>query len=328
MTVSIVITVRDEDPDVLAATLAGLHATTRHLQPEIVVVDDGSLVPVRCSEPRVRLLRNPQPMGVAPARRAGARLAEGDVLVWLDAHMSFGNGWLEQMLVQAQSGALLCSPFWSYDLSDCMCWGADFVWCPDRDYAAQRYPGFGLRHRVEWPKHAVVEVPMVIGACYAMQRRSYDRIGGFNPLFRVWGIDEQDISARAWLGGCGVACVVNARVGHLTRQAFPYPVQFEHLEFNQAVMLETVFSRATVERLRPHYQPLPQTSREWLAAINLESWRARLQRARRMTDDNFFARFIPELRLAQTTARKSPTRRSASASRRSTARSGAAAENR
>jgi GT2 family glycosyltransferase len=295
MLVSIVITARDEDPELLAATLAGLRATASHIPHEIIVVDDGSRLPVRCPGYEVRLLRNEEPRGVSPSRRAGAGIAAGDVLVWIDAHMSFGEWWLEQMLVQLRPCSLLCSPFWSYDLRECHCWGADFVWSGSRDYWAQKYPGFGLIHRTAPPDRLLVEVPMIIGACYMIERDSYGRLGGFSPHFRIWGIDEQDISARAWMAGFRVCCATASRVGHLTRAAFPYPVQYEHLEFNQAVMLHSVFEPATIRRLAPCYEPLPTMVQDWLAATNLSSWRESIQRTRMISDDAFFRRFAPQL---------------------------------
>src|SRR5262249_8377230 len=152
---------------------------------------------------------------VSRARRLGAALAEGDVLVWLDAHMTFAADWLPRMLAHVDTGALLCSAFWDYDRARCHCWGAEFVWSAERDYPRQRSPGFALRHRTSYPGPGAVDVPMVIGACYMMRRDGYERLGGCSPLFKVWGVDEQDLSARAWMAGVGVKCVTAAQVGHL-----------------------------------------------------------------------------------------------------------------
>lgn len=295
MLVSLIITSRDEDPPVLDATLGGLRQTTRHLATEIVVIDDGSRVPVRVRSHEVRLVRNPQPVGVCPARRQGAGVAAGTVFVWLDAHMSFGPHWLEQMLVHLDGESLLCSPFWSYDLHDCLCWGADFVWNPNRDYLNQKHPGFGLRHRTTAPAGLIVDVPMVIGACYMVRRDGYERLGGFCPHFRIWGIDEQDMSARAWIAGLRVRCATQARAGHLCRSQFPYTVEFDHLEFNQVVMIRSLFEPATCERIEEYFKPVPPRVAEWLAETDLHAWRQTVQRSRRLPDALFFSRFVQEL---------------------------------
>jgi glycosyltransferase involved in cell wall biosynthesis len=297
MRVSFIITSRNEDPAVLDATLAGLHATTSHVFHEIVIVDDGSRAPVagRATDADLRVIRNAVPIGVCRSRRLGASTATGDVFVWLDAHMSFGEGWLEQMLMHADARAIVCSPFWSYDLEHCLCWGADFVWNGTRDYGAQRYPGFGLCHRTAPPPTVVADVPMMIGACYMMRRDAHARLGGFSPHFRVWGVDEQDVSARAWMAGMRVRCATGARVGHLSRATFPYPVHFEHLEFNQRALIRTLFEPATVRRLEAVFDPSPPIVESWLGAADLTSWRERIQALRVMSDAEFLARFVPEL---------------------------------
>ncbi len=234
-------------------------------------------------------------MGVSRARRQGTSLASGDVLVWLDAHMTFEPGWLDEMLAYVDSGALLCSAFWDYERSVRHCFGADFAWCGERQHEHQRYPGFGLRHRTAFRGGGAVDVPMVIGACYMTLRSTYDALGGFSPLFRIWGGDEQDLSARAWLAGYGVKCVVGASVGHLWRPAFPYPVYFEHLEFNQLALVRTVFADETVRRLEPAFEPILEQVRNWLDEADVAGWRAVVQAARRERDSAFFAAFLPEL---------------------------------
>jgi hypothetical protein len=209
--------------------------------------------------------------------------------------MAFGPFWLQQLLVQCHGDTLVCSPFWAYDLKNCMCWGADFVWNAVRDYRAGKSPGLTLRHRVERPSAAAVEVPMVIGGCYAMSRGAYEMLGGLCPHFRVWGVDEQDISARAWISGLRVICATHAQVGHYTRKQFPYQMQFEHLEFNQLVMIRSLFQRDTIARLEAAFLPIPPSTQDWFTATDLSAWRRSVQRRRKMTDAIFFERFLPDL---------------------------------
>lgn len=293
--ISLVVTARNESPAVLRRTIDELRASTPSAERELVVVDDGSEESVAGLPPGVFLARNDEPVGVSRARRQGADLTSGEVLIWLDAHMTFHADWLDRMLAHVESGSLLCSAFWDYEQRTCHCYGADFLWCGERDYHAQRSPGFGLRHRTAFPGAGVVEVPMAIGACYMMLRSHYDALGGCSPVFRTWGIDEQDLSARAWLAGFGVKCVTDARVGHLWRPSFPYPVYFEQLEFNQLVFLRSVFHASTVQRLESYFEPIPELVRQWLDEVDVPAWRAVVQLARRIDDRAFFEAFVPEL---------------------------------
>ena len=308
--ISFVITTRDESTPVVETTIDGLLATSAAWTREIIVVDDGSLVPVSLEQPEVHVVRNPTSIGVHQSRRHGASLATGDVLVWLDAHMSFAPDWLDRMLAHVDSGALLCASWWDYELTKPVCWGADFLWRAERNYAKGHCPGLDFRHRTEFPGEGAVDVPMVMGACYMMQRESYERIGGFSPLFRLWGKDEQDISARAWLAGLGVKCVTGARVGHLTRSQFPYPVRWEEIEFNQLAMIRTVFEEKNAAALEELLRPMPQQVQEWLDETDFSTWRSVVQSARKISDADLFSRFLPALpELMMRMGRKAPVLR-------------------
>lgn len=293
--ISFIITVRDEQPAVLRRTVDELRATTPAAEREIIVVDDGSELPLGGLPGDVQVVRNATPTGVSRARRAGCELAGGSVLVCLDAHMTFDARWLDRMLRHVDSGSLLCASFWDYERVDRGYYGADFEWCAVRDYAAGVHPGFRPRHRRGPAGAGAPEVPMLLGACYMVRRSSYEALGGFSPLFRTWGADEQDLSLRAWMAGLGVRCVADARVGHLSRPHAPYPVYFDHLEFNQLAMIRAAFDYRTVHRLEASFEPLPETVRTWIEAAELRSWRRVVQCARQMTDNEFLDRFVPEL---------------------------------
>jgi GT2 family glycosyltransferase len=304
--ISFLITARNESQPVLNTTIDGLLETTTQHPREIIVIDDGSDVPIVFMHPEVRIIRNEEPIGVSRSRRHAASLASGDVLAWLDAHMTFAPDWLDHMLTHVDSGALLCSAFWDYELSTCHCWGADFLWCGERNYCEGRYPGFELRHRTRFPGAGAVEVPMTVGACYMALRSSYQQFGGCSPLFRVYGVDEQDLSARAWIAGLGVKCVTSAKVGHLSRSAFPYPVNFEHLEFNQLAMVRTIFEQQTVELLEQYFKPFPEVVEQWLNQTDFSGFREEVQSRRHMSDEEFFRRFVPK---APASNHKSPWNR-------------------
>ncbi|MGH9431415.1 MAG: glycosyltransferase [Terriglobia bacterium] len=239
-------------------------------------------------------MRHDAPIGVPQSRRHGLSVAGGDVLVWMDAHMSFAPNWLDHMMAHVDSGALLCVAWWNYELTRPLCWGADFIWRHKRDYAAGYCPGFDLRHRTAFPDGDTVEVPMVIGACYMMRRESYERIGGFSPFFRVWGKADQDLSIRSWMAGLGVRCVAGARVGHLSRRKFPYPVRWEDIEFNQLALIRTVFEKPTVQAIEEMLQPIPPDVQAWLAQIDFREFRQLVQSSRQISDAGFFRRFVPD----------------------------------
>lgn len=291
--ISFIIAARDESPPVLQTTIDGLLATSSGHDREIIVVDDGSADPVNLVGEEILVLRNAKPVGVAQSRRYGASMATGDILVNTDAHMSFAPDWLEQMLAHVDSGALLCAAWWDYELTRPLCWGADFVWYAERDNKTGRIPGFGFRHRTQFPGDGAVEVPMVIGACYMTLRESYEKFGGFSPFFRIWGMQEPDISLRAWITGVGTKCVTGAKVGHLSRSRFLYPVSWPDIEFNQIVMVRTVFDEPTAQAIERMLQPQSAQVQEWLAQADFRERRKQIQSRRKISDEDFLRRFVP-----------------------------------
>jgi hypothetical protein len=129
--------------------------------------------------------------------------------------------------------------------------------------------------------------------CTMMLRETYEQTGGFSPLFRVYGVEDIDLSMRAWITGLGVKCVTGARVGHQYRSTFPYHVNFDHIEFNQLVMVRTVFEEATVRVLEEPFKPIPAQVAESFEQVNWLSWRATVQANRKISDTDFIRRFLP-----------------------------------
>ncbi len=78
---------------------------------ELVFVDDGStdetrrrLVRVGSVRP-VRTIRHPLPRGVAAARNSGARIATGDILVFMDADLTLPSDFTDRILAHFGAGA-------------------------------------------------------------------------------------------------------------------------------------------------------------------------------------------------------------------------------
>lgn len=295
--VSFVIASRNENPDTIDATVQGILATTYYGNwREVIVVDDCSDQRYSYQHPNVVVLRNPEPLGACRSRRRGCAAAAGDVLVSLDAHMSFAPGWLEEMLKYVDTGALLTPPWMNYRQSSVYHWGCRFGWQGHRDNKVSQIAGLQYIGLYEPAiMKPILDVPMVIGACYVMRKDAYEAIGGWNPLYSIYGSEEQDISARSWLLGNGVKCVTGARVGHLDRDTTnitPFEIQRKHFEHNQAVMIKSLFEPETTRILEDFIEPMSLEVKESLAKVDIEGWRDLIQRRRRMSDAEFFKRFL------------------------------------
>jgi mycofactocin system glycosyltransferase len=109
--VAVVIPVRDR-PAGLARTLACLAAGAA--PGEIVVVDDGSVVPVEVADvadgaapPGVRSVRHELPRGPAAARNTGWRATGAPVVAFLDADVEPEAGWLTTLLAHLADAAVV-----------------------------------------------------------------------------------------------------------------------------------------------------------------------------------------------------------------------------
>jgi hypothetical protein len=81
----------------------------------------------------------------------------------------------------------------------------------------------------------------------------------------------------------------------LWRPTFPYPVHFEHLEFNQLAMVRTIFEDHTVNVLERYFEPVPEVAEEWVNRTDFSELREEVQTRRRISDEEFFHRFAPEV---------------------------------
>jgi glycosyltransferase involved in cell wall biosynthesis len=188
MRVSIVVPVRDGE-EFLAPTLrSALNQTTPPA--EIVVVDDGSrdrsAEIARGFGAPVRLVTSPG-TGACAARIAGARRADGDALMFLDADDLLGPTALEELTaaLEARPGSIACCPWRRYELVD-GCWLARPASCPPRrpgqdDLAAWISGWYHPPCSVLW------------------SRAAYEASGGWDPA--VASNQDGDLMMRALLAG-------------------------------------------------------------------------------------------------------------------------------
>jgi O-antigen biosynthesis protein len=195
--VSILIPFRDE-PRLLRTCVDSLAATTStHTSVELVLIDNGSsdpetltLIERLAASPDVRVLTDPRPFNWAALNNAGALVAGGDILVFLnndiEAHQS---GWLSALCAQAlrpdvgAAGARLLYP--DHRLQHCGL-------VVGLTGAAGHVLG-GLPEEASGYLHmatATRECSAVTGACLATRRTVFELLGGFDETL---GVDLNDV---------------------------------------------------------------------------------------------------------------------------------------
>jgi len=204
--VSIVVITRDEG-EYLARTVQSL---IRDLGPsdEVIVVDDGSTDGSTDSieSDRVRVIRGDERLGVARARRLGAASANGEVLVFSDAHVDAEPGWLVPLLgalshPQVGAAGPALSPF---DHPEVVAGGLTYT-KPLSDITWMMDPS------------GVQKVPAICGCFFAMRRDVYDKVGGFDEAIGNYGSEDLELSLRLWRAGYQCVTIAAARVAHRFR---------------------------------------------------------------------------------------------------------------
>src|SRR5207237_10011214 len=139
---------------------------------ELIIVDDcSSDGSAGCFQgcDQVVLLKAPERLGASGARNFGAQNAQGEIIVFADAHVDISGGWLEpftEALMDSQTGAV----------GPAIC-----------DMVDRTSKGYGLRFidaalNFEWCERQSWDpylVPVLSAAFMPLRREFYSRIVGF-----------------------------------------------------------------------------------------------------------------------------------------------------
>ncbi|KUO52879.1 MAG: hypothetical protein APF76_14735 [Desulfitibacter sp. BRH_c19] len=239
MLVSIIIPCKNEGQNIVM-TLNSLITFRNKLEYEIIVVDDGSTD--GCCEgidkaySRIQLYKT-NGLGAARARNYGAEKAKGMVLIFCDAHLTFGEYWIDKLVNVLEEKYDAVSP------------GIGVMGNPN-------LAGYGLTWNsslktnwfVDKPNRLEV-VPLLPGGCLAIKSSVFEDIGGFDKGFIVWGHEDEEISLKLWLFGYTCCIYPEALVLHKFRSQHPYRVTFEHVHYNFLRMATSHFNKPRLEKV-------------------------------------------------------------------------------
>ena len=203
---------------------------------EVIVVDDGStddsLVRYRRRpDPRLRILRGGG-LGVAKARNLGAQHARGEYVVFLDAHCTVSPDWLDRFaLALAEPDVAMVSPCFTR------------LGATEPRGCGIFFGDAGLEQHWFHPRECDTpyDVPLNIGACQALRRDVFDRLGRYDMGFCSWGFEDVELCLRAWLFGWRVQADPVAVVAHQFRESRGYDVDDMDVVYNFVRMLALHF---------------------------------------------------------------------------------------
>ena len=184
---------------------------------EIIVVDDGSSPPLVSQFPpeiiekaKVKFVRHEHHTGLINAKAAGANVATGDIIVFLDCHVKPADNWhapivdkirtnYRRVVVPSITG--LDPDNWTEirgngGSAKCyLTWDSDFKWFDsDDDYVA-----------------------VMSGGLLALSRQWWIETGGYDTSMKGWGGENIDQSLRIWLCHGEIVQAKDSFVGHMWR---------------------------------------------------------------------------------------------------------------
>ena len=268
----------------LMRTVENLRATLPS-SGEIVVVDDGSTdgcADALQEDQVLRIIRCTR-LGAATARNVGARQANGDIIVFADAHIEAPPQWwmpLADVLRDSSVGAV--APVVSV-------------------MGSELSRGYGMRWKgpdlgIEWlplessGPHSIGLAP---GCLLAMRREVFNSTGGFDDGMMLWGMEDSEYSMRLWLLGYELKLVPSVEIAHAFREKHPYSIPWTYVIHN---MLRVAFCHFNTERIQRVVQALKgyhdfSAALALLATSDVQARRQFLNLQRRRDDDWFFQRF-------------------------------------
>lgn len=197
----------------------------------IYVVDDPKLVEpfAAQAEALFRLYRLPFTWvwgsvnrGFSGANNLGAQQARGEHLLFLNSD-AFPQkpGWLESLLAVLRSrpdiGAV--APRLVFGDGAIQHAGMQFIRRDELGVWVNHHPSMGLDPALD-PAQELSIVPAVTGACIALRRRDFDRVGGWDTGYLVGDFEDSDLCLKLREAGLKVAYLPSVQLTHLERQSF------------------------------------------------------------------------------------------------------------
>ncbi|XP_024147333.1 probable polypeptide N-acetylgalactosaminyltransferase 8 [Oryzias melastigma] len=234
---SVVLIYLDEALSIIKRAIRSImNKTPARLLTEIILVDDHSsnedlkqelddyISLIHEERPGlVKKVRHAEQLGLTQARLSGWKVATGDVVAILDAHIEVHVQWAEPLLARIKEDrTVILSPVFdkvNYDDFAVVPYspsaqGFDWaLWC--------MYESF----RPEWyatgDKSLPGKSPAVMGILVA-DRKFFGEIGGLDGGMKIYGGENVELGIRVWLCGGSIEIIPCSKIAHIERYHKPY----------------------------------------------------------------------------------------------------------
>ncbi|XP_026747459.1 N-acetylgalactosaminyltransferase 6-like isoform X2 [Trichoplusia ni] len=233
-TVSVVVPFHNEHWSTLLRTAySALLRAPDTLLKEVFLVDDASTKDFLKDKlddylvknmPKVKVVRLEKRSGLITARLAGAKLATADVLVFLDSHTEANVNWLPPLLEPiALNYRTVTCPFIdviAYDTFEYRAQDEGARGAFDWEFFYKRLP---VLPKDEENMPEPFESPVMAGGLFAISRKFFWELGGYDPGLDIWGGEQYELSFKIWQCGGRMVDTPCSRVGHIYRKFAPFP---------------------------------------------------------------------------------------------------------
>ncbi|KAM8806892.1 LOW QUALITY PROTEIN: polypeptide N-acetylgalactosaminyltransferase 5 [Eudromia elegans] len=225
--------------EVWSTLLRSVHSVLSRSPPrllrELILVDDcsskgylkGKLDKYMARFPKVKILHLGKRHGLIRARLAGAEVATGAVLTFLDSHVECNVGWLEPLLerVRLSRTRVACPVIEVISDKDMSYMTVDnfqrgvFTW--PMNFGWRQIPQEVIeKNRMK--ETDVIRCPVMAGGLFSIDRSYFFELGTYDPGLEVWGGENMELSFKVWMCGGEVEIIPCSRVGHIFRNDNPY----------------------------------------------------------------------------------------------------------
>ena len=213
-----------------------INRSPKQLLKEIILVDDFSDKPELKESldnyikyyfsDIVKIIRLEKRKGLIQARLTGAKMAQGDVLIFLDSHCEATKGWLEPLMktISDDYRNVVCPVIdiisdknleyvvgnkYYFQVGGFL-WTGHFAWIDVNEEQLRRKPT------------EVVKSPTMAGGLFAINRKHFFDIGSYDEKMEIWGGENLELSFRIWQCGSRLYIHPCSHVGHIFRDYHPY----------------------------------------------------------------------------------------------------------
>jgi glycosyltransferase involved in cell wall biosynthesis len=250
---SIIIPYHNEGQPFIDETIRQIRETIDLPRFEIIVVDDGSDVPVYLGRAD-QLIRHDENLGVGAAFDTGVKYAKYENLFLMGCDIRFiANGWASNMLVEIgfYPKSFICSScvVLNQDAPENMdiekrrkisvMNGATILMFHDQKSNPKQPATFRGIIEAQWlprtKEKDSFDIPCILGAAYGVKKDWYEYIDGWAG-HRKWGTLEPYISLKSWLFGGSCRTAPSVETGHIFKKHGTHGTPQDILLYNKMMV--------------------------------------------------------------------------------------------